>query len=196
MARFLILGYMGLLPFSLRAQFEEPVLVKIDHEQRIPFKQRLRHKVLTGEGFYKRIMPIDSLPAPEVRGRLQTLFGDPTQTLLDLAYNDDFTLRQAIQYEYWFLVEDSISVILVDSDGPFQRGLSYAADERYIDFLPEIKRTLNRLIMSVTEIGSFEDIFYSPELERWYRVYGIDGETGVEEIAPRKGTRIDKYKKY
>ena len=193
---FIVFGWIMLFPLSVDAQFLEPMIVKIEHSQRLNFKKELSYRVLTGEGFYRSIMPIDTLAASEIRGRFQTLFGNPTQTLLDLVYSDDFTLRQAIQYEYWFLVDDSIRVIVVDADGPFQRGVSYAADERYIDFIPGIKRELNRLVMSVDKIDSFEDIFYSPELEKWFRVYAEDGKSGFEEIPPKMGTKIDTYKQY
>jgi hypothetical protein len=48
---------------------------------------------------------------------------------------------------------------------------------RFIDLMPQVKRTLNRLLMS--DEGNpeeFQDYFYSPERRQWYLVQYKDGE--------------------
>jgi hypothetical protein len=37
--------------------------------------------------------------------------------------------------------------MILDLDGPFENGLVYVGASRYIDLMPQVKRTLNRMLM-------------------------------------------------
>ncbi len=67
--------------------------------------------------------------------------------------------------------------MILDLDGPFENGLVYVGASRFIDLMPQVKRTLNRLLMSEkAEPVEFQDYFYSPERQQWYLVKFKNGE--------------------
>ena len=162
--------------------FSEADIVKINSENAAAFQREFRSTRWTGLGM-QGITDIDRIPSMEVRARLQTVFGDPTRQLEDLAFDPDFRIAEAIQYEYWFVINDEIPLMILDIDGPFARGLVYAVSVSYIDLMPQIKRRLSRLLMEPSRLAEFEDLFFSPERDTWYEVRFQDGEFGYEEIA-------------
>lgn len=166
-----------LLSFSTAvAQFEEPEIVKIQPSEREEFQERFEDIKWTGQGLYNPTT-IDRIPTIELRSRLQAVFGEPTQTIKDLINNRNFRPGKAIQFEYWFIVDDAMPLMVLDLDGPFENGLVYVGASRFIDLMPQVKRTLNRLLMSEEgEPEEFEDYFYSPERQQWYLVQYKDGE--------------------
>jgi len=110
------------------------------------------------------------------------VFGYPTVTLDDFIGMENVRPGNSVQFEYWFVVNDSIPMIVLDIDGPFTRGLVYAGSIEYIDFMPEIKRTFSGKLMGVNRPGNFEDVFYSPERRKWFRITYRDGEYTTDEI--------------
>lgn len=171
------------------AQFEAPEIEKVTKENRAEFKKLLQEVKLTGQGLYGKT-GIDNRETSEVRARLQAAYGDPTQKLEDLINQDNFRLGKAIQFEYWFTVNDSIPLVVLDWDGPFGSGLTYGGASKYVDLMPQIKREFARTLMSVEELGEFEDYFYSPEQEQWYIVTYQDGKYNNEEIESPEGMSI------
>lgn len=163
--------------FSLAfAQFEESEIVKITSSERTQFQERFEDIKWTGQGLYNPTT-IDHIPTIELRSRLQAVFGEPTQTIGDLINNQNFRPGKAIQFEYWFVIDDQMPLMILDLDGPFENGLVYVGASRFIDLMPQVKRTLNRLLMSEDgEPEEFEDYFYSPERQQWYLVQYKDGE--------------------
>lgn len=160
---------------SALAQFEEPEIRAISHSERTEFQDKFRAIAWTGQGLYNPTT-IDRLPTIELRARMQAAFGSPTQTIEDLIHNN-FRPGKAIQFEYWFIVDDEIPMMILDLDGPFENGLVYVGASQYVDMMPQIKRTLTRKLMdSDLEMETFSDYFYSPEREQWYRVEYKDGE--------------------
>lgn len=167
---------------TLFAQFDDPVFEKVDRSERAQFERMFAEISWTGQGLYNATT-IDRIPTVELRSRLQAVFGEPTQTIGDLINNSNFRPGKAVQFEYWFIIDDRIPLMLLDLDGPFENGLVYVGASRYIDMMPQVKRTLNRMLMNeYGELASFSDYFYSPERDQWYLVEYRDGEFNHEAI--------------
>lgn len=143
----------------------------------------------TGQGLYGNTA-IDSEETIELRARLQSAFDDPTKTIDDLINQEGFRPGEAIQFEYWFTVDDSIPFMVLDIDGPFGNGLVYGGASRYIDLMPLIKRTFSQKLMEA-QPAEFNDYFYSPEREQWFRVTYKNGEYNTEKIDSPEGMTID-----
>lgn len=164
------------------AQFEDPEFKKVDRTDRARFEQLFEDISWTGQGLYNPTT-IDRIPTVELRSRLQAVFGEPTQTIGDLINNSNFRPGKAVQFEYWFIIDGEIPLMLLDLDGPFENGLVYVGASRYIDQMPQVKRTLNRMLMNeYGELAPFSDYFYSPERDQWYLVEYKDGEFRHETI--------------
>ena len=170
---------------SIQAQtlptFAEPQIQMVPNVEKAAFERRFANITMTGAGFQGGTV-IDQLPTSEIRSRLQAVFGNPTVTLDDFISARSIRPANSIQFEYWFIVNDSIPMIILDIDGPFTRGLVYAGSIEYIDMMPEIKRTLSRRLMAVNRPGEFSDVFYSPERRQWFRVSYTNGVYSTDEI--------------
>lgn len=162
--------------------FAAPEFKKVELVDADEFERRFHATQWTGQGFQGRTA-IDVLPAMELRARLQKVFGNPTKRLEDLITKPNFRLGEAIQYEYWFVINDSIPLMILDIDGPFATGLVYAGPVAYMDFMPEIKRALSTKIMQAERLAEFTDIFYSPERNQWFEISYKDGEFETKEIS-------------
>lgn len=162
------------LPEQPRDLLEEPEIVKVSNDQRAAFRHRFRDVQWTGSGFEGSTV-IDRIPTREIRARLQQLYGDPTQKLADLMGRDNFRPGHYIQFEYWFVINDEIPMMVLDIDGPFGNGLVFAGASRYVDLMPEIKRTLSGKLMAVSELGEYEDHYYELNSRQWYLVRYSDG---------------------
>lgn len=164
------------------AQFEEPDIVKVEPSDKSEFQEQFSDISWTGQGLYNPTT-IDRIPTVELRSRLQAAFGEPTQTIEDLINTSNFRPAKAVQFEYWFIIDDEIPMMILDLDGPFENGLVYVGSSRYIDLMPQIKRTLNRKLMDeAEELAPYSDYFYSPERDQWYLVEYEDGEFNQESI--------------
>jgi hypothetical protein len=180
--RILITVFFSLIWCTAYAQFEEPVLRKVTSSERAAFQQRFSNISWTGQGLYNPTT-IDRIPTIEVRSRLQAAFGEPTQTIRDLI-NNNFRPGKAIQFEYWFIVDGQMPLMILDLDGPFENGLVYVGASRYIDLMPAVKRALNRILMSEDgEPADFRDFFFSPDRNQWYLVSYENGEYKREMIS-------------
>lgn len=161
--------------------FAESVIVKVDNKDKAAFERRFKDFALTGSGFQGNTT-MDNLPTTEIRARLQRVYGEPTMRLDDFIGNPDVRPGNSIQFEYWFIVNDSIPMIVLDIDGPFSSGLVYAGAVNFIDLMPEIKRTLSRKLMSTSTLAEYQDIFYSPERQEWFNVEYRDGAYFTDKI--------------
>ncbi|MEX0994329.1 MAG: hypothetical protein WD599_02310 [Balneolaceae bacterium] len=167
--RYFLTFCMLLLVVSVaRAQFEDPEIRKISRSERSFFQSEFADIQWTGQGLYNPTT-IDRIPTIELRARLQSAFGDPTQTIGDLI-KENFRPGKAVQFEYWFVIDDEIPMMILDLDGPFENGLVYVGASRYVDMMPQVKRTLTRILMEENDLAPFSDYFFSPEREQWYRV--------------------------
>lgn len=181
MKKLVLTVFLVLCSVTAYAQFEESDIQKVNPSERAQFEQRFSDISWTGQGLYNPSM-IDRLPTIELRSRLQAAFGEPTQTIKDLI-NNNFRPGKAVQFEYWFIVDGEIPMMILDLDGPFENGLVYVGASRYIDLMPQIKRTLNKKLMNeVDELAPFSDYFFSPERDQWYLVEYENGEFNQEMI--------------
>jgi len=172
------------------AQFEAPQFEKVTHDKRAWFNSKFKDIKWTGQGLYEKTK-VDDRQTNKLRARLQTAFGDPTQTLEDLINKDDFRPGKAIEFEYWFTVNDSIPMMVLDVDGPFGRGLVFGGASRYIDLMPQIKRAFSKKLMSFDSLDDYQDYFYSPERKQWFNVTYRNGKYKAKEIDSPKGMTID-----
>jgi hypothetical protein len=161
--------------------FAEPVIRKVTNAERAAFQRRFGNMVMTGEGFQGNTV-VDNLPTTEIRARLQKAFGDPTVRLDDFIGRSDVRPGNSIQFEYWFIVNDQIPMMVLDIDGPFTVGLVYAGSVNFVDMMPEIKRTFSRMLMNVSSMGEFQDVFYSPERNEWFNVEYQNGTYKTDKI--------------
>lgn len=167
---------------SVPSAFAVPVIKKVEKNERVAFQRQFSEMIMTGEGFQGNTV-IDNLPTTEIRARLQKAFGDPTMRLDDFIGQANVRPGNSIQFEYWFIVNDSIPMMILDIDGPFTLGVVYAGSNRYVDMMPEIKRTLSRALMNVSSMGEFQDVFYSPERNEWFNVEYKDGVYKTDKIS-------------
>ena len=120
-----------------------------------------------------RRLALDTTATPVIRGRLQNVFGRPTRNA-DALRQVGYTGNEFVQFEYWFVVNDSIPVLLLDLDGPFGRGLLLAGSEEFADALPDLKADLSRQLFAAPGPDPFVDYYHSFERESWYRT-GFNG---------------------
>lgn len=171
---------MVMISSAAQAQFEESEIRKVTKDERAAFQQQFEDIKWTGQGF--RYNELDRMPAIEIRAVLQGAYGDPTQTVEDIIEKDGY-LRdgKSIQFEYWFIIDGYIPMMVLDLEGPFKDGLVYVGASRYVDLMPGVKRTLTKELRD-TSPSEYVDYFYSPERGQWYRVSYEAGEYKKEEI--------------
>lgn len=167
--------------FSAQAQFEAPEFDKVTHDERAAFIRNYINNIKqTGQGLYNDDR-LDNIPTSELRARLQAVFGAPTQTIGDMLEKPNFRPGMAIQFEYWFVVDGKIPLIVLDVKGPFGRELVYSGASRYIDLMPQIMRTFSQKLLEA-EPAEFQDYYYSADKEKWYDVRYENGEYITQEI--------------
>ena len=170
------------------AQFEEAEFIKVSTQKADWFDQRFSYINWSGRGL-NQFTDIDPMQTMEIRALLQAEFGEPTLKIEDMLKRSNFRLGQAIQFEYRFVVNDSIPLIILDVFGPFGRGLSYSGASRYIDLMPQIKRTLARKLTR-RDPAEYKDYYYSADKEKWYEVTYANGKYSYEGIDKPDGLSI------
>jgi len=123
----------------------------------------------------------DTTRTVDLRARLQAHFDDPTYVLADdLQPNrDDFD-----QFAYWFVVNDSIPVVVSDANGPRDRGLIVATERRWRNVLPAVRKAVLAPLQETPDRAPYVDYFYDTVDARWYRV-GYDGDAFFMEPVAR-----------
>ncbi|MEX0928943.1 MAG: hypothetical protein WDZ53_06015, partial [Balneolales bacterium] len=112
---------------SAYAQFDvftKPEFEKVTTAERSIFETRYDDVNWSGSGF-RGVAVIDHIPTSEIRARLEKAFGPPTQKVDHLINKEDFRPGHYIQFEYWFIIDDDIPLMILDVDGPFSNGLVY-----------------------------------------------------------------------
>lgn len=128
-------------------------------------------------------LPIDTVATKELRGRLQRLFGRPTRNA-DALRQQNYSGSQYVQFEYWFVVNDSIPALILDIDGPFGDGLVLAGDEAFEKYLPLLKADLSDRLTRVSGPDPWVDYYNSYDRGEWYRT-GYNGtDTFIVSIRP------------
>jgi hypothetical protein len=118
--------------------------------------------------------PIDTTLTRELRARLEAAFGPPTRTVSDLYDHSRRRVEDFIQFEYWFVLNDSIPLIVMDVAGPLERGLVFATHASYRDMLPDLKRMFGRHVATLRKREAYADYFFN-ELDRSWYITGYDG---------------------
>jgi hypothetical protein len=118
--------------------------------------------------------PLDTLPTSELRARLQAHFGSPTRTLAEAELYQRRPREEYIQFEYWFVLNDSIPFRVLDVNGPFERGVVVASAPRYRDQLRQLRAALLDRLITDPRRAAFADYYFQKETDTWY-VTGFDG---------------------
>jgi hypothetical protein len=161
-------------PITVQAQntlFEESTFEKFSYEEYRDSIDYINNINWTGFGLNEPTT-IDRIPTIELRARLQQAFGSPTKKVEEVIDEGLFgrAAGATIQFEYFFMVNDSIPFTVLDVDGPFSNGLTYGGVSKYVDLMPQIKREFSETLMNVDSLATFRDYFYSPEDDQWYLV--------------------------
>ena len=118
---------------------------------------------------------LDTMRTTEIRSRMQAHFGSPTQTLADFGPLHRIILDEYIQFEYWFVVNDTIPLVVMDVNGPFERGIVAATDARHGDILRSVRDAFLRRLVDEPRREPYVDYYFEKETGVWYRS-GYDGE--------------------
>lgn len=172
----------------------EPRPFTVEHIQsvrrpyRIWFLSRFREADWTGAPLTQS-SALDTMQTAEIRAMMQYAFGSPTSTVLDVPMERHRSDMEHVQFEYYFVVNDTIPLMVMDCCGPKGRGVIFAGDWADADVLPLIKEELIRRILEKPERMPFIDYYYDPEQQVWQKT-GYDGKRYfIEQIRkPRSGT--------
>lgn len=145
----------------------------------------------------------DTTRTRDLRARLQAHFGDPTRTLAEVYSNEwartaDSIREDPIQFEYWFVVNDSLPVRVSDVDGPGGRGVIFSTSRTYRRHIEALRAALLHPLRE-DERAPYIDYYHNQDTGRWYRV-GYDGRTFFRErisrfdIVPGRRPRLDTVK--
>ncbi|MEM1041328.1 MAG: hypothetical protein AAGI91_01750 [Bacteroidota bacterium] len=137
------------------------------------FLDRFREALWTVEGM-TFFTPLDTIPTPELRARLNTHFGAPTRTAVARGVRG-FEGSSFVQFEYWFVVNDSIPFVALDIDGPYGRGLVLAGDFEHKPHLGPLKRDLTAVLLRPRPLMPYVDYYQIRERNQWVRT-GYDGD--------------------
>ena len=146
---------------------------RVPADQQGPFVERFRETYWVSAA--PRGLPIDTVETRELRGRLQYLFGKPTRNA-DALRQEDYAGSEFVQFEYWFVVNDSIPALVLDIDGPFGTGLVLAGAEEHERELALLKEDLSKRLMRAPGPNPYVDYYHSFDRRAWYRT----GYNGVE----------------
>jgi len=138
------------------------------------FLLRFSETLWTSATTYART-PIDTMATPVVRARLNGVFGAPTRTPVARSRPTMQGGSAYVQFEYWFVVNDTIPFVVMDRDGPFGRGLTLVADEEHAEVLPALVEAFAKRLTNATRLMPYVDYYQSQERNAWFRT-GFDGE--------------------
>ena len=119
-------------------------------------------------------IPVDTMLTRQLRAMLEAYFGPPTSTVVE-QIGTGGTASEYIQFEYRFALNDTIPLIVVDVNGPFERGVVTMTDRKYRDLLPQLKHTLLHPVLEKAVHAPYADYYYVSALESWF-LTGFDGE--------------------
>lgn len=129
----------------------------------------------------------DTTYTRDVRAMLEARFGAPTKTLADYSAFEE--ISEFIQFEYWFVLNDTIPFVVMDVNGPFERGVVVATDQAYRDALPDLKQQVLDPAVSAGERAPYVDYYFLREQRSWY-LTGFDGDRFFLERIQRPNLRL------
>ncbi|HMB90084.1 MAG TPA: hypothetical protein VKP65_04500 [Rhodothermales bacterium] len=124
-----------------------------------------------GNNYYTAL---DTMFTRQIRARMQAKYGAPTKTLAELDFTRNLKQEEYIQFEYWFVLNDSIPVIVMDVHGPFDRGVVVATDHKYRDELYILREAFLEPLLEDGRLAPYVDYYYNYRARHWYRT-GFDG---------------------
>lgn len=192
---FTLLGILLIIPIQkVKAQFAEPVFTKIEPDDVEQYRSLIDSFNLTGQNLYGETV-IDEMFTLDIRAKLQGAFGDPTQTIETITKRKNFRLAQAIEFEYWFLVEDPaadgpVPLLVLDIHGPFEKGVVLGAASRYVDLMPQILRSFEKILIETRPVG-FTDYYLEGDTGKWYLIQSDGIDHDVREIEKPSHIRIN-----
>lgn len=133
------------------------------------------------------VTTLDTTYTRILRARMEAAFGAPTVTLVDRISRAGARPRENVQFEYWFVVNDTIPLIVMDTGGPYDRGLVVSSDARYQAQLLDIRRAFLAGIATSPERAPYVDYYYEETEDQWYRT-GFDGTRFF--LEPVSGRRV------
>lgn len=124
---------------------------------------------------------LDTMQTRVLRARLQAHFGHPTRTVVDADTLEGRPASDYVQFEYWFVLNDgqdtpgeAVPLKIIDTGGPFDRGVVFAAPARFQDRLQELRAAFFEPVLGLSLRASYVDYYFHPETATWYRT-GFDG---------------------
>ncbi len=122
------------------------------------------------------LMPLDTTRTRELRAQLESYFGPPTQTISELPDQEQRTRSKDryAQFEYWFVLNDSIPLVFMDVNGPLERGLIVSSDQKYRDILLGVRESFLKEFMQISRPTAFVDYYFDARTQIWYYA-GYDG---------------------
>ena len=120
------------------------------------------------------LAPLDTMFTRETRARMEHVFGAPTRTLADHGPIHRLELDEYIQFEYWFLINGEWPIIIMDVNGPFERGVVVSGQAKHREQLIAIRDAVLAPILKSDVKAPYADYFFETELREWY-VTGFDG---------------------
>jgi hypothetical protein len=122
------------------------------------------------------LLPLDTTYTRALRAQLEAYFGPPTQTITDLVNSGEHSEARDrfVQFEYWFVVNDSIPMVVMDVNGPLERGLIVSTDQRYRDILLAVREAFMKEFLKSSQRAPYVDYFYDARTMAWFYT-GYDG---------------------
>ena len=170
---------------------QEPPPLSIRNIQRIPklargyFERRFKGQPWVFAGA-NRVVPLDTMMTREIRARLQARFGKPTRTIVDDDPRQSVSEGDIFQFEYWFVLDNEIPLVITDTNGPFERGVAVSTTEPFGAIVVSLRDALLRPIVESDQRAPFVDYYYDDEIAQWYRT-GYDGVTFFLDPVNRPG---------
>ena len=167
---------------------------KVEPNEQGAFLARFGEAFWTAAGSNRRRLGGDTTATLEHRGRLGFAFGAPTRNAA-AQEQERYAGDPEVLFEYWFVVNDTLPVLVIDPAGPDGRGLLVAGRRRDVAEHPlvheQIKAALYDMAAAQPRMTPYVDYVYSRTTGRWTRA-GYDGTRLFAEPtrAPRWSRRI------
>ncbi len=133
-----------------------------------------------------RLGAIDTMMTRDLRARFEAHFGKPTRALGDFDARQGVDSGDIFEFEYWFVINDSIPLVLTDVNGPFERGIVSSTTEEHAEILVSLRDAFLSVVLQSDRRAPYVDYYYDDELMEWYRT-GFDGADFFVEPIPTPG---------
>lgn len=170
-----------------------PPLFRLGRVQYVPPHERLSFRNRFGATRWayagtNYATALDTTQTWRLRAALQARYGPPTQTLSDLRAEVPLGPGSAFMFEYWFVVNDSIPLIVTDAGSPTDRGLVVGTDgERRVP--GAVLRDLLLGDLPAAPRAAYADYRFDADARTW-QVVGFDGVRLVRREIPRPDFRL------